>query len=646
MLSGGYLTALLLAGSRGESSEVIGDYMAKLTRVQDLLVTIKSKLAGTIERLLEDKLSETVSVLDYGAKGGWNPATQTGPDDSAAFIAACKLLPGELSRDVYVPAGNYLVMNAQLDSGVSIRGAGGVSSSLFQKEGIDGNVAILGTNFNDGGSSSFADNTSNVVIRDLRLVRTNRTTYGSAADPWQQYHLIYLSAVTNCKVIDCTIEGFNGDGIYIGGGRGASIERHNLDIEIRGCYFNGIDNQNRNGISVIDCEGLLIIGNIFRRVSNQYQPGAIDVEPNANTFHRLLDIKVIANRFVQCGGGAGAAGLILQFPDVAYTTIPSGFLFAFNEVDGVTSSSVGFVFTHNGDASAARNHNVRVIGNKIRRVSRPFSVMGFTNVLIDDNQFDSSVLGALIGFTGSRKCRNIRFTNNYVNMAGTTEGRGIGIYSVDGLTIRGNRFVNVGKSDGSLGQVLFFNAGVSTNVVHEDNVYENLGNTTFPVFQQGHTFTPADNVNRGNIYLNCNGNAMQAVQSDETEQSWTPVIFGNNSAGTGSYSKQLGRYTRRGKWVDFRLEVTTTAHDGSGIVTVSLPTLADTTVAINTVVSAKVSGAGVSNVGHCVGLIYNVTAPGGGTAACRLNAPAVDAAVNFASGGVMTISLSGSYKIP
>lgn len=585
------------------------------------------------------QFADSVTPFMFGAKGDWNPDTQTGTDDSAAFQASVNAW-----GSVYVPPGNYLIRGVDLPSNTTIYGAG-ASSVLWQIEGVDSNVIQLGTNFNDGGSSDLATNKTNIAIRTLKLARKNRITYASAGDAQQQYHFISIQATTGIKVQNCILEGFNGDGIYVGGGRGASIERHNLDVEISNNFFNGIDNQNRNGISVIDCEGLLVQGNVFRRVSNQYQPGAIDIEPNANTFHRLRDHKIVNNRFVQCGGGAGSAGLIIQIPDVAYTTSPSGFLFAFNEVDGVTSNAAGLVLTHNGAASPSRNHNVRVIGNKISRVTRSFSVMGFSNVLIDDNQFDGSTLGALIGFsTADRKCYNIKLSNNYFNATGTTEGRGIGIYTVDGLDVVSNRFVNVGKSDGSLGQALLFNTGTSTNVRHINNTYENLGNTTIPVAQAGHTFTPTSGINRGNSYLNCSGNVIQAAQNDEAEQSYTPILYGNTTAGTGVYTTQLGRWTQNGKWVTFRAELTTTSHDGSGIVTVSLPTLADTAVAIETVVTAQAVGAGVTAQGIAVGRIYNVV--GGGVAGCRLNAATANAAVQFAAGGVMTVRVSGTYRLP
>lgn len=73
--------------------------MAKLTRVTDWLVKVKSRLTGAVERLLEDKLNDTVSVKDFGAKGDGIT------DDTQAFAAASAASP----QGVYVPDGTYLL---------------------------------------------------------------------------------------------------------------------------------------------------------------------------------------------------------------------------------------------------------------------------------------------------------------------------------------------------------------------------------------------------------------------------------------------------------------------------------------------------------------------------------------------------------
>lgn len=64
--------------------------MAKLTRVTDWLVKVKSKLEGTIERLLDDKLSDIIDVKDFGAKGDGVNA------DTSAFLNLENSLQGAI----------------------------------------------------------------------------------------------------------------------------------------------------------------------------------------------------------------------------------------------------------------------------------------------------------------------------------------------------------------------------------------------------------------------------------------------------------------------------------------------------------------------------------------------------------------------
>lgn len=72
--------------------------MARLTRVTDTLIMVKAKLAGAIRRILEDKLTDYVSVLDFGA----DPTGMT--ECSAAFQAAC-----DTGKTVLVPKGIYQI---------------------------------------------------------------------------------------------------------------------------------------------------------------------------------------------------------------------------------------------------------------------------------------------------------------------------------------------------------------------------------------------------------------------------------------------------------------------------------------------------------------------------------------------------------
>jgi hypothetical protein len=51
---------------------------------------------------------------------------------------------------------------------------------------------------------------------------------------------------------------------------------------------------------------------------------------------------------------------------------------------------------------------------------------------------------------------------------------------------------------------------------------------------------------------------------DYEEGTWTPVIVGGTTAGTGTYSSQVGRYTKIGNTVRIHFSVSWTAHTGTG----------------------------------------------------------------------------------
>lgn len=75
--------------------------LVKLTRVAGWLTTWKSALTGAVERLLQDKLGDSVSVMDFGAVGDGIT------DDTSAFQVAASACP----RGVYVPSGTYFIPN-------------------------------------------------------------------------------------------------------------------------------------------------------------------------------------------------------------------------------------------------------------------------------------------------------------------------------------------------------------------------------------------------------------------------------------------------------------------------------------------------------------------------------------------------------
>jgi hypothetical protein len=58
---------------------------------------------------------------------------------------------------------------------------------------------------------------------------------------------------------------------------------------------------------------------------------------------------------------------------------------------------------------------------------------------------------------------------------------------------------------------------------------------------------------------------------DYEEGTFTPVVTGSTTAGTGTYSSQSGTYTKVGQVVTCSFAVNMTAHDGAGNIRISLP---------------------------------------------------------------------------
>ena len=71
--------------------------------------------------------------------------------------------------------------------------------------------------------------------------------------------------------------------------------------------------------------------------------------------------------------------------------------------------------------------------------------------------------------------------------------------------------------------------------------------------------------NKG-VVLGVTSNTDSNTLDDYEEGTWTPVINGSSSAGSGTYSGQSGTYTKIGRTVTFNLSLVWTNHTGSGYI--------------------------------------------------------------------------------
>ena len=135
------------------------------------------------------------------------------------------------------------------------------------------------------------------------------------------------------------------------------------------------------------------------------------------------------------------------------------------------------------------------------------------------------------------------------------------------------------------------------------------------------------------------GTGTSELLADYEEGNWTPVAVGSTSAGTATYTTQLGRYTKIGNRVFFNLRVSWTGHTGTGDLLVSgLPFTSNSTTANHNPASIIGIGLDFSNTlaAYVLNNTSNITITSFATAAAVSNV-AVDAAA--------TLIITGSYGV-
>lgn len=421
--------------------------------------------AGTLP---ENNTAVVLNVKDFSAKGDGRT------DDSLAFNSALKRL-GEKGGTLLVPTGKYLVGELKIESGTVLKGLG-VPRPILIKSAQAKNILDL-TGEVIGGERH---GVHNVTIESVTLRGR------SVEDGFREHvHNVNAMGVKTLVIHNVTFEAFQGDGLYLGTGFSATEPvAHNSDVIVSNSEFSGVNSENRNGISIIDCDRCIIEHNSFNDLSRADMPGPIDIEPNR--LNETVQNIVIRNNTIKGTNGAAAisialrAGVFQQAP--GHITLESNF---------VEHARIGIRIVRSYTASTVGQRlAINIRHNILRGTGRPLLIDGSSGITVTNNVFSDATFSVEIG-CNSRS--DISFTGNLLERIGSESGNGIQLCGqLSSISFQGNTFIDMGAktTDSS---AIYFISGVMNGILIVDNTFSSPHRLTRTAMRLAKTAKFGDN---------------------------------------------------------------------------------------------------------------------------------------------------------
>lgn len=469
------------------------------------IITIATGKTLTLHGLLEAPAARIFSgtgnvafdsIVEQRAYPQWWGAKGDGlTEDSAAFQAAVNSFSNK-GGVIFVPDGTYIIDSVGVKSNITVIGN---SSKAILKQKRYAHYCIS-TNPMNGKTKPIDLTPNNIKFINITFRGTVDT------DGFSEFiMLLDIRGSSNIFVSKCNFIGFRGDGIYLGEARTLGQERHNSKVTISQCIFDGINKDNRNAISVIDCDGIIIEKCSFKNCSRSKMPGAIDFEPD-NKFNIVRNIKIVQNSFKKIGG-FGMIIITIEPRIGKLNTTVENITIAQNVLEDDQNITGIYIGQQQFANDESPSNNILINNNVVRNTDRPFWILGVRDVRILDNTFEESKNGALLAFypkpITTISVKDVKFSGNIFRNLSKDDGLGIVIYNADNIEFKNNTFDNIGKSNGTLGYALYFRKSSQSvdNVSILDNIFKG-NNTTIPVQQEdGNISYREHNRVRGNTFM-------------------------------------------------------------------------------------------------------------------------------------------------
>lgn len=408
-------------------------------------------------------------------------------DDTAAFHRAMTA-----TQPIYVPGsqgsgplGEYLVRELTLASGITIFGDG-IGRTIIRPIGSD---AVF--HCDSGNPLHFI---GGITLRDFTL-------HGHVLKRgFQEHcHLMHLNGVEDLQLENVEFKGFQGDGLHLGSSRVAGTERHNRRVVVSGCIFDGVNNDNRNGISVIDGDVVRVVDCKFLNCARPNMPGAIDFEPNNNHFAIIRNIIISGCSFRSTGGNV--ATIAFHIPGGVSAT-PTDIDIRDNEFADYQGSG-GEIYINVNKKLHPENSTMNIViqGNRGKAGNWVYRVHAASGIKAIGNEWSDYKLGSMIGAAGSRQpTANVEISDVFVRCG--LVGK-VGIFVLDVATLALKNCTMIDCGDGSKNAyAICFAKGESRNVTLANLDIRSPNRLTFVavIKEQQHKLNPAGNMQVGNNF--------------------------------------------------------------------------------------------------------------------------------------------------
>lgn len=309
--------------------------------------------------------------------------------------------------------------------------------------------------------------------------------------------MLNLNAVSDININGCFFTGWKGDAIHLGSSNVGGVERHNENVTITNNFFDGVNKDNRNAVSVIDCNKLLIDNNIFINCTRSNMPGAIDIEPDINDFTIIYDLLITNNRFDNTGGNIAVIGIVCNDEP---NTLNQKIYIANNSI---SNSNNPFFVKLNIPTADTPENGVIIEYNIVSDCQSCFNISDSKGVRLRYNKFQNTsginYIGYVEGVTVLGKARDLYITDNeFDNCAfDISNTQFTAIFHIHGLFLYNNIFKNC--TSGANGKYLFVlqSNGSQENIKIKDNKFfrTDANNILVQYFTYGGASTSIENLN-------------------------------------------------------------------------------------------------------------------------------------------------------